>query len=95
MYKIHIFGYIDIEGIAGSDLEVAAYIERLDDSNLMDNVTLLESKEYKSRVRSGEEHPGLVLRQFKLTAMLSNGVHLSVEDIKRIRAAGKESSYNF
>jgi len=89
--------YIDIEGIASSDLEVASYIEHLGDSQLMDNVTLMESKEYKSKAnrQSQEEELGYGLRQFKLAAMLARGVHLSKEDINRIRALCKDSAHNF
>ncbi len=56
--------HIDIEGVAGSDLQVAAYIERLTGSSLLDNVTLVESKEQKVK--------NVTLRQFKLRAMLSS-----------------------
>jgi Tfp pilus assembly protein PilN len=71
--------YIDIEGIAPSDLQVAAYIERLSASGgLIDNVALVESKEH--------EIDGTIFRQFKLTAMLKKDVHLTKEDIKGIRA---------
>jgi hypothetical protein len=69
--------YMDIEGIAPSDLQVAAYIKRLDSSSLLDNVALVESKEHKSE--------DSVLRQFKLTAMLKEDVHLTNEDIASLR----------
>jgi len=68
--------HIDIEGIAPSDLQVAAYIERLSSSALLDNVALVESKEHKIEDST--------LRQFKLTAMLRKDVHLTDEDIKTI-----------
>jgi hypothetical protein len=35
---------MDIEGIAPSDLQVAAYIEHLGNSVLLDDVALVESK---------------------------------------------------
>jgi len=70
--------HIDIEGIAPSDRQVAAYIERLNSSNLLDNVGLVESKEH--------EIEDSTLRRFKLTAMFRKGVHLTSEDISRIRA---------
>jgi len=69
--------YIDIEGIAPSDLQVAAYIKRLTDSILLDNVALVESKEHKIE--------DTVFRQFKLTAMLKKGIHLTKDDVSRIR----------
>jgi len=79
--------YIDIEGVAPSDLQVAAYIERLSGSSLLDNVALVESKEHKMEDST--------LRQFKLTAMLRKDVHLSNEDIERIRVRGKNTAWSF
>ncbi len=77
---------IDIEGIAASDRQVAAYIERLSSSNLLDNVGLVESKEHEIENRT--------LRQFKLTAMIKKGVHLTNEDIDRIRARYAKSAFH-
>lgn len=79
--------YMDIEGIAPSDLQVAAYIEQLSSSALLENVALVESKEH--------EIDDTTYRQFKLTAMLKKEVHLSNEDIEGIRAKGKTSVWNF
>jgi len=79
--------HIDIGGVAPSDLQVAAYIEQLSNSSLLDNVALVESKEYKTE--SG------TFRQFKLTAMLRNDVHLSKKDIDRIRVRVRNSIWNF
>ena len=71
--------YIDIEGIAPSDLQVAAYIEQLSASGgLLDDVALVQSKEHKIE--------DTTFRQFRLTAMLRKDVHLASEDISRIRA---------
>ncbi|MHC4806623.1 MAG: PilN domain-containing protein [Planctomycetota bacterium] len=78
--------HIDIGGVAPSDLQVAAYIERLDNSTLLNNVALVESKEHKTDDGT--------FRQFKLTAMLRKDVHLSKEDIERIRA-GVNAIWNF
>jgi Tfp pilus assembly protein PilN len=75
--------HIDIEGVAPSDLQVAAYIECLSNSILLDNVALVESKEHKIE--------GTTFRQFKLTAMLRKDVHLTGQDVERIRANGKNS----
>jgi Tfp pilus assembly protein PilN len=55
--------HIDIGGLAPSDLQVAAYIEALGSSDLLDKVALVESKEY--------EIEGMTLRKFRLTAMLA------------------------
>jgi len=80
--------HIDIEGMAPSDLQVAAYIERLSNSNLLDNVALVESKEHKVE-------DSATLRQFKLTAMLRKDVHLTKEDVKRIRDRAENTIWNF
>jgi Tfp pilus assembly protein PilN len=77
---------IDIEGIAPSDLQVAAYIEQLSASGgLLDNVALVESKEH--------EIEGTVFRKFKLTAMLKKDVHLTKEDIGEIRTKCERAFY--
>lgn len=80
--------HIDIEGIAPSDLQVAAYIERLSNSSLLDDVALVESKEHKV-------DDSTTLRQFKLTAMLRKDVHLTKEDVKRIRDRAESTIWNF
>ena len=82
--------YIDIEGIAPSDIQVAAYIEQLGSSTLLDNVALVESKEYKTRGRPQSQSTfgssDTTYRQFKLTAMLAKDVHLTSEDVSIIRS---------
>lgn len=78
---------IDIEGMAPSDLQVAAYIERLGISSLLDNVALVESKERKIE--------DTTFREFKLTAMLKREVHLSKDDVDRIKTRAEKSVYNF
>ncbi len=76
---------IDIEGIAPSDLQVAAYIEQLSASEgLLNNVALVESKE--------NEIEGTIFRRFKLTAMLRKDVHLAKEDVEEIRTK-RESAF--
>ncbi|UCE98895.1 MAG: PilN domain-containing protein [Planctomycetota bacterium] len=79
--------YIDIEGIAPTDLQVAAYIEQLSSSTLLDNVALVESIEY--------EVEDTKFRRFKLTTTLRKEIHLTKDDIKNIRTKGKESAHNF
>lgn len=78
---------IAIGGIAPSDLQVAAYIERLGKSTLMDTVALVESKECKV----GDN----TYRQFKLTAMLKKDVHLSKDDVEEIRKKAESSVGKF
>ncbi|UCC97683.1 MAG: PilN domain-containing protein [Phycisphaerales bacterium] len=79
--------HINIGGVAPSDLQVAAYIKRLTGSSLLDNVALVESKEYKVEATT--------LRQFKLTAMLRKDVHLTKEDVEGIRSKAVNSIWNF
>jgi Tfp pilus assembly protein PilN len=79
--------HIDIEGMAPSDLQVAAYIERLSSSSLLDNVALVESKEHKI--------DDSTFRRFKLTAMLGKDVHLTREDVKKIRNRAENTVWNF
>jgi hypothetical protein len=79
--------HVSIEGVATSDLQVAEYIKRLSISNLLDNVALVESKEYKV-----EDN---IFRRFKLTAMLKREVHLSKQDIESIRTQAENTVWNF
>lgn len=79
--------HIDIGGIAPSDLQVSKYMERMTHSNVLDNVELVESKEYKVE--------GNTLRQFKLRAMLKKDVHLTKEDVEVIRSKAVNSVWNF
>ncbi len=78
---------MEIEGLAPSDLQVAAYIEHLGNSLLLGDVALVESKEKKVE--------DTTFRQFKLTAMLSREVHLTKEDVDQIRAKAEQSIYQF
>jgi hypothetical protein len=78
---------IDIAGIAPSDLQVASYIEQLSNSSLLDDVALIESKEYKLN--------DSLLRQFKLSAMLRKDVHLTKEDIEGIKSKAENTIMNF
>jgi hypothetical protein len=79
--------YMDIEGVAPTDVQVAAYIKQLSSSSLLDNVALVESKEHKIEETT--------FRQFKLTAMLRKNVHLSNEDIDVIRTRKNTAAWNF
>ena len=79
---------IDIEGMAPSDLQVAEYIERLSNSMLLDNVALVESKEDKAK-------DGTTYRHFKLTAMLQKEIHLTHDDVKKIREEAESAMWTF
>ncbi len=78
---------MDIEGIAPSDLQVAAYIEHLGGSILLEDVALVESKEKKIE--------DAAFRQFKLMAMLNREIHLTKEDIDEIRAKAEHTVHQF
>ena len=79
--------HIDIGGLAPSDLQVASYIEQLSNSSLLDNVALVESKEFKIQDST--------IRQFKLSAMLRKNVHLTKEDIEVIKSKAENTIWNF
>ncbi|MCH8215454.1 MAG: hypothetical protein IH892_01650 [Planctomycetes bacterium] len=79
--------FIDIEGIAPTDLQVASYIERLGNCALLHKVTLVESKEFKV-------HDSLY-RRFDLKAQLVKEVHLTQEDVDQIRRRAEKSILNF
>jgi len=79
--------HMEIEGVSPSDLQVAAYIERLGSSVLLTDVALVESKERKVEDTS--------FRQFKLTAMLRPEVHLTKEDVEAIKSKATHSVYQF
>jgi Tfp pilus assembly protein PilN len=79
---------IDIGGIAPSDLQVAAYIERLGGSSLFEGVALVESKEYKTP-------EAILLREFKLKATMRKSVRLTEDDVIGIRAKAEKSVNNF
>jgi len=79
---------IDIEGMAPSDLQVADYIERLSNSILLDNVALVESKEDKAK-------DGTTYRHFELTATLKKEIHLTYDDVKKIRDEAEAAMWNF
>ncbi len=79
--------HINIGGIAPSDLQVASYIKQLSNSSLLDNVALIESKEYKLHDET--------VRQFKLSAMLRKNTHLTKEDIEGIKSKAENTVWNF
>jgi Tfp pilus assembly protein PilN len=79
---------MEIEGIAPSDLQVAAYIERLSSpGGLLNNVALVESKEHTVE--------DTLFRRFKLTAMLKKNIHLTRDDIERISTRAENTKWSF
>jgi len=79
--------HINIEGVAPSDLQVAAFIKNLIYSDLLDQVALVESKEHKVEDKTS--------RRFKLTAMLRKGASLTIDDIKQIKAISEQGGIRF
>jgi len=68
---------LEIRGVATSDIGVAGYIANLSTSILFDDVDLVESKEH--------EIEEVKFREFKLTARLKDGIHVTAADINKIR----------
>ncbi|MDH7598773.1 MAG: PilN domain-containing protein [Sedimentisphaerales bacterium] len=79
---------VDIAGLAPSDLEVAAYIERLAAGPVFRSVILLESKDH-----SGKER--LPLREFRLRATVPADIRLTDEDLLQIRQKAQVSVNSF
>lgn len=79
--------FIDIEGIAPTDLQVASYIERLGNCDLLHKVALVESKEFKVL--------DSLYRKFQLKAQLVKEIHLTQEDVEQIRRGAEKSIRNF
>ena len=67
--------------------DISEYIKRLTASNIVGDVALVESKEYKVEDST--------FRQFKLTAMLRKDVHLSKDDVENIRGQAENTVWNF
>lgn len=78
---------IALTGLAVSDLQVASYIKCLEDSQLLDQVVLVESKEHEAEDE--------VLRQFRLEAKLAKDAKLSSEALETIRGHAKRSVNRF
>ena len=76
-----------ITGLASSDLQVASYIKWLEESLLLDQVVLIESKEH--------EIENEVFRQFQLEAKLARDVNLSSEAMEVIRGHAKKTINRF
>lgn len=78
----------DIVGLAPTDLQVAAYIERLAACPLFSSVALTESREYNNKEQ-------LKLREFRLKAIMSSDIKITEEDLMSIREKAQTSVYNF
>lgn len=78
---------ITITGLAPSDLQVAFYIERLDNSVLLDDVVLIESREH--------EIDNEIFRQYRLKARLNQDIKLTDDAVTEIRGQAKDSIRRF
>lgn len=78
---------VTITGLATSDLQVASYIKSLEESQLLDHVVLVESKEH--------EIDNEILRRFLLEAKLAKDARLSSEALEVIRGHAKNSVNRF
>ena len=78
---------VTITGLAPSDLQVASYIQSLDESILLEEVRLIESKEHEI------EHE--IFRQFRLKAQLVKEVKLSPKTLEVIRGHATNSIKRF
>lgn len=68
---------LELKGLAPSDIQVANYIQRLSNSILFDDVSLIESKEV--------DVDNVKFREFRLRAVIKPGLTLTREDIDQIR----------
>ncbi|MBL7106594.1 MAG: PilN domain-containing protein [Phycisphaerae bacterium] len=68
--------HIEIEGLAPSDLQVAEYIKKLIETELLENVSLVESRE--------KNIDDINYRHFKLTAMLNKKASMDSGDIEKL-----------
>jgi len=79
--------HIDIAGLAPSDRQVAAYIQSLSCSSLLDSVALVESKEHKI--------DDTVFRKFRLRTNLAKDIQLTKEEIEKIRDRAAKRTQTF
>jgi len=75
--------YIDIEGYAPSDQEVADYIAALDGSELFSRVDLIYTQQYKK-----DRDDTHTVRKFKLSTEINSQTQLTQEQIESIKVAG-------
>ncbi len=78
---------VTITGLATSDLQVASYIKWLEESLLLGQVVLIESKEHEIEKD--------IFRQFRLEAKLTRGAKLSSEAMEIIRGHAEKTIRRF
>jgi Tfp pilus assembly protein PilN len=74
---------INIEGVAPSDIEVAAYIEQLSRSALLTDVALVESVQMPNKSSKQDSQEG-TMRRFKLSALLRKDIQITEKDVEQI-----------
>jgi Tfp pilus assembly protein PilN len=74
---------INIEGVAPSDIEVAAYIEQLSRSALLTDVALVESVQMPNKGSKQDSQEGK-MRRFKLSALLRKDIQITEKDVEQI-----------
>lgn len=74
---------INIEGVAPSDIEVAAYIEQLSRSALLTDVALVESVQMPNKSSKQDSQEGK-MRRFKLIALLRKDIQVTEKDVEQI-----------
>jgi Tfp pilus assembly protein PilN len=74
---------INIEGVAPSDIEVAAYIEQLSRSALLTDVALVESVQMPNKNSKQDSQEGK-MRRFKLSALLRKDIQITEKDVEQI-----------
>jgi Tfp pilus assembly protein PilN len=74
---------INIEGVAPSDIEVAAYIEQLSRSALLTDVALVESVQMPNKSSKQDSQEGK-MRRFKLSALLRKDIQITEKDVEQI-----------
>ena len=80
---------VELTGLASSDMQVAQYVQSLNDCRLIEQVNLPFSKEY--------DYQGITMRQFRITAQLRRDGQTNPADLDEARnlgvsAAGRKSA---
>jgi Tfp pilus assembly protein PilN len=76
--------YVEIEGYAPSDQEVADYIAALDGSELFNRVDLIYTQQYKK-----DREDTYSVRKFKLSTEINSQAQMTEEQIEAVKVAGR------
>ena len=75
---------VELTGLASSDMQVAQYVQSLNDCRLIEQVNLPFSKEY--------DYQGITMRQFRITAQLRRDGQTNPADLDEARNLGVSAS---